>query len=144
MTVRSRALTHVAMSVPAGTLTDEYRARVLGFYGELLGWREIEQLRRPDRMTLAVGRDSYVNLRERTDDAATYRGYDHFGVLVDSEEDLRAMWADLDRNHPEVDLDEISATGGTLTFRLHHVLPRRSRCSASGVRWCDRYALTVK
>ena len=124
MTVRSRALTHVAMSVPAGTLTDEYRARVLEFYGELLGWREIEQLRRPDRMTIAVGRDSYVNLRERADDAATYRGYDHFGVLVDSEEQLRTMWADLDRSHPEVDLDEISGTGGTLTFRMRHLLPQ--------------------
>src|SRR6476469_4978621 len=123
MTVRSRALTHVAMSVPEGTLTDEYRAQVLGFYGELLVWREIEQLRAPDRMTIAVGRDSYVNLRER-EDAADYRGYDHFGVLVDSEDDLRALWDDLDRNHPTVEPRAISRTGGTLTFRFRHLLPQ--------------------
>lgn len=111
------------MSVPAGTLTEEYRAGVLDFYGALLGWREIEQLRLPDRMTIAVGRDSYVNLRER-DDAATYQGYDHFGVLVDSEDELRALWDDLDRAQPKVELREISQTGATLTFRFRHLLPQ--------------------
>jgi hypothetical protein len=123
MGARSRALTHVAMSVPSGTLTDEYRAGVLDFYGPLLGWREIEQLRLPDRMTIAVGRNSYMNLRER-DDAASYQGYDHFGVLVDSEDDLRALWDDLDRADSEVELHEISRTGATLTFRFRHLLPQ--------------------
>jgi hypothetical protein len=111
------------MSVPAGTLTEEFRAGVLDFYGVLLGWREIEQLRLPDRMTIAVGRNSYVNLRER-DDAATYQGYDHFGVLVDSEDDLRALWRDLDRADSDVELREISQTGSTLTFRFRHLLPQ--------------------
>jgi len=38
---------------------------VIGFYGAILGWREIDQLRLPDRMTIAVGKNCYVNLRER-------------------------------------------------------------------------------
>ena len=33
-------LSHVAMSVPAGTLTDDYRTELLEFYGRLFGWRE--------------------------------------------------------------------------------------------------------
>jgi catechol 2,3-dioxygenase-like lactoylglutathione lyase family enzyme len=119
---RSRALSHVAVSVPVGTLTDEYRRQVLDFYGAILGWREIEQLRLPDRMTIAVGRSCYFNLRER-DDAATYHGYDHFGVLVDSEDQLRALWDELARDHRDVSLQPISAAGSTLTFRFHHLIP---------------------
>ncbi len=123
MTARSNSLSHVAMSVPPGTLTDEYRRNVLDFYGAILGWREMDQLRLPDRMTIAVGPSSYVNLRERDDDAATYRGYDHFGVLVGSEDELRRLWDELSNNHPEVTLRAISGTGGALTFRLQHLLP---------------------
>jgi hypothetical protein len=123
MTARSNSLSHVAMSVPPGTLTEEYRQNVLDFYGAILGWKEMDQLRLPDRMTIAVGPSSYVNLRERDDDAATYRGYDHFGVLVGSEDELRRLWDELKRNHPEVALRAISGTGGALTFRLHYLLP---------------------
>jgi hypothetical protein len=46
------------MGVPEGTLTDEYRARPLEFYGRMLGWREMESLRLPDRLTVAVGSSS--------------------------------------------------------------------------------------
>src|SRR3954452_6140566 len=99
MAALSQGLSHVAVSLPPGTLTDEFRGNVIDFSGAILGWREIEQLRLPDRMTIAVGASTYVNLRER-DDAATYRGYDHFGVLVGSEEELRRLWDDLDENHP--------------------------------------------
>jgi hypothetical protein len=110
------------MSVPLGTLTDDFRDAVIGFYGEILGWREIEQLRLPDRMTIAVGKDCYVNLRER-DDAATYHGYDHVGVLVRSEDELRQLWDDLDQHHPDVTPRPISQTGATLTFRFQHLIP---------------------
>ena len=41
---RSSALSHVAMSVPEGTLTEEYRAQLLEFYGRMLGWREMESV----------------------------------------------------------------------------------------------------
>ena len=39
---KSLGLTHVAMGVPVGTLTESYRTEVLDFYGDLLGWREIK------------------------------------------------------------------------------------------------------
>src|SRR3954454_1836383 len=63
--MKTHSLSHVAMSVPPGTLTDAYRKEVLDFYGELFDWREMEELRLPDRLTLAVGSHFYVNLRER-------------------------------------------------------------------------------
>lgn len=49
-------LSHVAMSVPEGTLTDAYRSNLLEFDGRALGWREMESFRRPDRLTERVGR----------------------------------------------------------------------------------------
>jgi hypothetical protein len=120
---RSRTLSHVAMSVPEGTLTDEYRTRVLTFYGQVLGWRELSSLRLPDRLTIAVGPECYVNVRERPEGSARDE-YQHFGVRVGSAEELRDLWDDLHANQPEVELEPISATAdGQLTFRLHHLLP---------------------
>src|SRR5918994_4983767 len=54
----SSGFSHVTMNVPEGTLTEEYRARLLEFYGRMLGWREMESLRLPDRLTVAVGSSS--------------------------------------------------------------------------------------
>ena len=122
MPATSTGLSHLAVSLAPGTLSDDYRAQVLDFYGAILGWREIEQLRRPDRMTLAVGPASYLNLREQ-DEPATFHGYDHFGVLVGSEAELRELWDELDRHHPDVTLRAISGGGNTLTFRMQHLLP---------------------
>jgi hypothetical protein len=53
----------------------------------------------------------------------TRPGYDHFGVLVGSAQELHELWHELDTNHPEVTLEPVSAIGETLTFRLHHLLP---------------------
>ena len=81
-------------------------------------------------MTIAVGPASYLNLREQ-DEPATFHGYDHFGVLVGSEAELRELWDELDRDHPDVTLRAISEGGSTLTFRMQHLLPWRSRSSSS-------------
>jgi hypothetical protein len=119
----SSGLSHVAMSVPEGTLTDEYRSRLLMFYGRLLGWSEIESLRLPDRLTLAVGRASYVNLRERSDSMVTH-GYDHFGVLVRSAAELQELWAQLDNEQEDVQLEPLSPNDqGEGSFRFQYLLP---------------------
>jgi hypothetical protein len=118
----SQVLSHVAMSVPVGTLTDEYRSRVLDFYGRVFGWTEIESLRLPDRMTLAVGVD-YINVRER-DDAATYTGYDHFGVSFPTADELRATWERADAEAGDRTLGPLEASpDGFLTYRLRYLLP---------------------
>jgi hypothetical protein len=120
---RTQVLSHVAMSVPTGTLTDEYRDRVLDFYGRIFGWRELEDLRRPDRLTIAVGA-SYINVRERAD-APAYSGYEHFGVSFPTAEELKAAWQ---RAHADGDdavtLEPIEeAADGFVTFRLRYLLP---------------------
>ena len=121
--MRSVGLSHVAMSVPEGTLTDEYRAQLLEFYGRMLGWREMESLRRPDRLTVAVGPASYINIREQPDGMVSH-GYEHFGILVRSAEEFRRIWADLANEQVDVQLEPLSTNNdGEGSFRFRHLLP---------------------
>jgi hypothetical protein len=118
----SSGLTHVAMSVPEGTLTDGYRARLLRFYGRVLDWREMESLRRPDRLTIAVGRSSYINVREVPESMVSH-GYEHFGVLVRTAEGLRELWANL-AGEEDVQLEPLSTNDdGEGSFRFRYLLP---------------------
>jgi hypothetical protein len=119
----SSGLSHVAMSVPEGTLTDEYRTRLLEFYGRMLGWREMESLRLPDRLTVAVGRFSYINIRERPESMVTH-GYEHFGVLLRSAEDLQQLWEALAKEDEDVQLEPLSTSDrGEGSFRFRFLLP---------------------
>jgi hypothetical protein len=119
----SAGLTHVAMSVPEGTITDAYRARLLEFYGRILDWHEMESLRLPDRLTVAVGPTSYINLRERPDCMVTH-GYEHFGVLVASAEDLQQLWAALADDDDDLELEPLSTNDhGEGSFRFRYLLP---------------------
>ena len=119
----SSGLSHVAMSVPEGTLTEEYRARLLEFYGRILGWREMESLRRPDRVTVAVGSSSYINVRERPDSMVSH-GYEHFGILVRSAEEFQQLWADLANEQVDVQLEPLSTNDkGEGSFRFRYLLP---------------------
>jgi hypothetical protein len=116
--MKTHSLSHVAMSVPPGTLTDTYRKEVLDFYGELFDWREIEDLRLPDRLTIAIGRHFYINLREQPN-AATTNGYEHFGVLVRSAEYLEDVRNKLRANYPDVPVADQEGS----QFRFQHLLP---------------------
>jgi hypothetical protein len=51
--------------------------------GRALGWREIESLRLPDRLTFDIGRSNYLNIRERPNSIVT-AGYEHFGIVPSS------------------------------------------------------------
>jgi hypothetical protein len=119
---RSLGLTHVAMSVPPGTLTEDYRVRLLAFYGRLLGWREMDSLRLPDRLTISVGGGSYVNLRERAESLANC-GYEHFGILVASADTLRRTWDDLAEGEG-IELEPLTPNErGEGSFRFRYLLP---------------------
>lgn len=111
------------MSVPPGTLTDEYRAQLLEFYGSTFEWTEIESLRLPDRMTFAVGRHCYVNVRER-DASQTYLGYEHVGLLVESPDAADAVFEKLSRDSRELELEPIARRDdGYRNFRFRYLLP---------------------
>jgi hypothetical protein len=116
-------LSHVAMSVPEGTLTDRYRSDLLDFYGPKLGWREIVPFRRADRLTIAVGGSTYINVRERPNSMVTH-GYEHIGVLVDSAETLARLWSELADAHIDIHLEPFTPNArGEGSFRFHHLLP---------------------
>ena len=116
-------LSHVAMSVPAGTLTDDYRTELLEFYGHLFGWREIESLRRPDRLTISVGLHTYVNVRERADPMVCC-GYEHFGIVVASTDEAERLWKLLEADGRDVNLETLSSGDhGLTTFRFRYLLP---------------------
>jgi hypothetical protein len=119
----SAGLSHVAMSVSEGLLTDAFRTQLLDFYGPLLGWTEIESLRRPDRLTISVGGSSYINIRERSDCMVSH-GYEHFGVVMGSAEHLQQLWDELARTDIDVDLEPLvpNATGEG-SFRFRFLLP---------------------
>jgi catechol-2,3-dioxygenase len=116
-------LSHVAMSVPEGTLTDRYRSDLLDFYGQKLGWREIVAFRLPDRLTIAVGGSTYINVRERPDSMVTY-GYEHIGVLVDSADTLARLWSELADEHIDIHLESFAPNAqGEGSFRFQYLLP---------------------
>jgi len=119
----SLGLSHVAMSVPVGTLTEDYRAQLLEFYGRMLGWTEMESLRLPDRLTVAVGSSSYINLRERPD-STSFGDYEHLGVVVRSSEEFQQVWTDLANSQVDVQLEPVSTNHrGEGSFRFRHLLP---------------------
>jgi hypothetical protein len=122
-TPRSRGLTHIAMSVAEGTLTQDFRASLVDFYARHFGWIEIESLRLPDRMTLAVGDRDYVNIRERSEPMVC-SGYEHVGLLLGSAEAVDDAWSDLDRENTDVHLEELKrGDDGYRSFRFRYLLP---------------------
>ena len=122
MAVRT-TLNHVAMSVASGTLTDEWRAELLEFYGALFGWREIESLRLPDRLTILVGQRTYVNIRERAEPMIC-SGYEHFGVVVASGDEVEEIWNRLDASPLDLELEPLNIeNGGLRSLRFRFMLP---------------------
>ena len=116
-------MTHIAMSVPEDALTDAFRGDVLDFYGTHFGWTEIDSLRLPDRMTLAVGGGTYVNIRGRAE-PMTCSGYEHFGLRLASSEEVEAAWAALDDDRRDVNLEPLDrGEDGYRSFRFRYLLP---------------------
>jgi hypothetical protein len=111
------------MSVPRGTLTGDFRDDLLTFYAAHFGWSEIESLRRPDRLTIAVGGGTYVNVRER-EVSMVCDGYEHFGLLLRSPEEVDEVWTTLSRDCPDVHLEPLDrGDDGYRSFRFRYLLP---------------------
>lgn len=111
------------MSVPVDTLTDDYRTDLLDFYGRMLGWHEMNSLRRPDRLTIAVGGSTYINIREQPESMTTH-GYEYFGVLVRTPSELRRLWDVLAKDSNELQLEPLSTNpDGEGSFRFQFLLP---------------------
>jgi hypothetical protein len=74
-------------------------------------------------LTLAVGGRTYVNLREQ-DDVMVCPGYEHFGITLESEDDIEQLWNNLRGDSREVEVGELeTGESGFRVFRFRYLLP---------------------
>jgi hypothetical protein len=122
---------HVAMSVPADALDERGRGDIVRFYEEVFGWEELPQMTE-DRKRLVLMAYRYGQFVFLIADEPHMTGprLDHFGMQVDTMEDLEDMLARA-RAYKEkddrVDLIDIEAERyGPLTissFYVGYLLP---------------------
>jgi hypothetical protein len=83
----------------------------------------MESLRRPDRLTVAVGGTTYINIREQPDSMVSH-GYEHFGVFVRSAAELRHLWGELANDERDLQLGPLAPNDrGEGSFRFRFLLP---------------------
>ena len=126
----AQSLSHVAMTVPRALFTEAYLDRLRAFYGELLGWHELPALSIPgERLFIQLPRsDQYLNVRA-SDRPMGVSGYEHIGVLMDTQAEVRDLHAGIRARADalddlECDPDVREAYGGNvLTFRFRYLMP---------------------
>ena len=83
---------HVAMTVPAELLDEEGRAELLHFYGEVFGWTEMPTLTEDrKRLVLRAHSNEQFVFLVAGDRPMRTSASDHFGLSVDTPEQLDAM-----------------------------------------------------
>ncbi len=118
--MRTNALTHIGMSVPVGSLTPQHRADILAFYGDAFGWKEMRGVSNAERLTILIAPQSYINVRETAEHQPT--SYEHFGVLVDSADEVDSLWTRVTELGASPDPLK-SASDGYPSFKFQHLLP---------------------
>jgi hypothetical protein len=83
---------HIAMTVGRELLDGSGRAEVLDFYGDVFGWHEVTQMTEPGKvLVLGAHRfDQFVFL-VGGDEPARVGARDHFGMAVDTVDELDAI-----------------------------------------------------
>jgi len=121
--------THVAVTVRRALFEPAPRAELLDFYARLFDWRENPGLSIPgERIFLrAPSNEQYLTIRA-SDAPMSTSGYEHLGIGVDSEVEIRALYdraKQLREEYPDLVLGELRTLyGGRLvTFRLRFRLP---------------------
>ncbi|MEX0665450.1 MAG: hypothetical protein WD598_11885 [Acidimicrobiia bacterium] len=89
---RSPRFNHVAMSLPADLLDEEHRKLILDFYDEVFGWKELPTLTQ-DKYRLVLSCYTYEQFvfLIADDPPMTCARLDHYGLSVETEEELDAM-----------------------------------------------------
>jgi hypothetical protein len=89
---------HMELTFPRGTLTNEFREEVDGFYGSVFGWRGFD--------TEVVGQmchilmpdpDQFILLAEG-DKPMSSPGFDHLGLLQDTREEVDRLLEECERH----------------------------------------------
>ena len=89
---RSPRFNHVAMSLPADLLDAEHRKLITEFYDEVFGWKELPMLTE-DKHRLVMSCYTYEQFVFLIADEPpmTCARLDHYGLSVETEEELDAM-----------------------------------------------------
>ena len=87
-------LNHVAISMTRDALDPEGRADILDFYGEVFGWTELQDQEEPGNpLILATGAFGQFIYLLPSDAPMRTDALDHFGLLMDTIEELDAVLA---------------------------------------------------
>jgi hypothetical protein len=89
---RNPRFNHVAMSLPADLLDEEHRKLIIDFYDEVFGWKELPTLTQ-DKYRLVLSCYTYEQFVFLIADEPpmTCARLDHYGLSVETEEELDAM-----------------------------------------------------
>ena len=123
---------HMELTFEPGTLTDEFRARVRSFYGEVFGWdcRDTEILGQNALLLLLDERATqFILLAESTKPMAS-PGYDHLGLLQPTRAEVDALCERIRARQdaePEIRLkvyeDLVNPASTVHAFYVKHLLP---------------------
>jgi hypothetical protein len=119
-------LNHVAVRVPRAALDDPERSAILAFCEAVFGWFEGDNsTERHDPLIMMTGSFGEFVYLARSDDPRNERGeLDHFGVLVDSVDELDAIaerahaYHDGERKPSVTDIGSMTTRGPTATYTL--------------------------
>ena len=128
---RQPRFNHVAMSVPSASLDEQGRADIVRFYEEVFGWEEVLQMTEDGkRLVLSAYRFGQFVFLIADEPHMTGPRMDHFGLEVDTIEDLEGMLArakayrDKDDRVDVIDIQAESYGPVTITsFYVGYLLP---------------------
>ncbi len=123
---RRPVINHIAISVDAGVLDESGRAALLDFFGEVFGWTEGDnRTERGNPLILYTGElRQYLYLLPAADDFLSAPRLDHFGLEIDSVDELVAIldrakeYRKKDDRVTIIDLDEMVTHGPTSDYTL--------------------------
>jgi hypothetical protein len=92
-TVTDVRFNHMELTFPRGELTDEVRADINRFYGEIFGWKghDVEILKQR-AFYLPVEPEQFILIAE-SDKPISSPGYDHLGLLQDTRSEVDDLLA---------------------------------------------------
>ncbi len=97
-------LNHVAITMAPELLDDEGRAALLDFYGEVFGWTEGDNSSETGNpLIMLTGVFGHFIYLLAGDPAMTAPGMDHFGMMVETEDELDEI---LDRAEARAEIDD--------------------------------------
>lgn len=123
---------HMELTLPLGTLTDEFRAEAREFYGDVFGWTVTDtQILKQTGLLLSTDSvtSQFILLLEHRQ-PMTPPPFDHLGVLCDSREEVDAVLAKCEawqEKDPRVEIkryqDLVTPTITVHAFYVRHLLP---------------------